>query len=227
MNDSQQQAGQRSNTYQQQPPSFSILRVLSTVLVLAAIGGGGYAAFQFLGPGGTKLVKVRGQVMWKGKPVTIGAVMTEHLDDRTQAALGALDKEGWFELDTNGEPGAVPGEHKLAVASFIPEGAASIPAVPAQYTSINSTPIRVKISTDPEKNRNLKIVLEGDLPARRGRPSSDEDESEPASEEPAAAADENAGESPAPATTAPETQDETPAAETPANTEQPVENPAP
>jgi hypothetical protein len=175
------------------------------VLVIAVIAGGGYAALQLINPGEAQLVKARGQVLWNGKPVTIGAVMTEHVDDPFQAALGALDKEGRFELDTNGIPGAALGRHKLIVASYEEGGVAPPPLVPSKYVSYNTTPLVIEITSDPEKNV-YAINLEGELDRRRGPPPAESSEEPQETEAAGADAAESAADEDA-AETAPESKD--------------------
>jgi hypothetical protein len=110
----------------------------------------------------TTLVPARGQVLWNGTPVTVGAVMTINDADPFSGAVGAFDSEGRFELMTNGQPGALIGQHKVRVASFGP-GVSPPPLVPAQYAYFESTPLTMEVSRDASKN-NFLFTIEGEAP---------------------------------------------------------------
>ena len=95
---------------------FSLLRVVFMVLILGAIGAAGWYLLIREGKP-PALVPYTGRVLYQGKPV-VGSVMTQNLDDVFDSAGGDLDEDGRFTLDTNGEPGANVGRHKLAIVSF-------------------------------------------------------------------------------------------------------------
>lgn len=155
-------------------PGFSIVRVLISLAVIAAIGGGGYALYTKLMTDPGTLYEATGEVIWNGEPVTIGAVMTQHDNDPMLCTIGPLDENGHFTLLTNMEPGAAVGRHKLIVASF-GNGMPPPPLVPQHYTSYEDTPFYIDVTADPQKNHFI-ITLEGDLPPQRGRPGPPNDE---------------------------------------------------
>lgn len=150
--------------------SFSIVRVLILLLVAATVAGGVYfAVFQERGPRPRQ--KFTGQVLLNGKPVTVGAVMTQSVDDEYDVGIGELDKEGRFELNTNGVEGATEGTHRVAVSSMAP-GIPPRPLVPNKYLAQGTTPLTITVSSDPSKN-HVVLELEGEVeapPALQGPP---------------------------------------------------------
>lgn len=161
---------------------FDVVRVLGTVVIVAVIGGGGYALFSYLTTDPGKLYEATGEVTWNGEPVTIGAVMTLHESDPYLSALGPLDENGHFTLLTNMEPGAAIGRHKLIVASY-GDGMPPPPLVPAHYASYDDTPLYIDVTSDPQKNHFI-IRLEGELQERR-RPGPPDDAASEADDAPA------------------------------------------
>ena len=147
-------------THPDEAKSFSLLRVLAMVVIAGIVAGAGYGVWTFANtPKG--LVAYTGRVLYQGKPV-VGSVMTQNLDDKFDSAGGTLDADGRFTLDTNGEPGANAGRHKLAIISF-EKGAPPRPLVPADYTNISSTPLIIEVTTDPAANHK-EFTLEGSAP---------------------------------------------------------------
>jgi len=142
-------------------PDFSLVRVLFMVLILCGVGAAGwYLLIRESKP--PALVPYTGRVLYQGKPV-VGGVMTQNLDDKFDTAGGTLDADGRFTLDTNGEPGANAGRHKLAIISFESRGAPPRPLVPADYTTISSTPLIIEVTGDPAANHK-EFTLEGSAP---------------------------------------------------------------
>jgi len=95
------------------------LIVLVTFFLAAAILGCG-------GGGGLSLVRVKGKVSYKGQPVS-GASVTFQPSEGTPA-VGTTDANGEFTLTTGGRPGAVVGEHRVAITKY--SGAATPMAEP-------------------------------------------------------------------------------------------------
>ena len=147
-------------THPDKAESFSLLRVLAMVVIAGIVAGAGYGVWTFANtPKG--LVAYTGRVLYQGKPV-VGGVMTQNLNDKFDSAGGTLDADGRFTLDTNGEPGANAGRHKLAILSF-ERGAPPRPLVPADYTNISSTPLIIEVTEDPAANHK-EFILEGSAP---------------------------------------------------------------
>lgn len=82
------------------------------------------------GSGGPKLVKVKGKVNYKGKPVS-GAAVNFYFE-KGPMANGMTDDQGIFTLTTNGRSGAIPGMALVSVSKIIApkEGAGGMPAMP-------------------------------------------------------------------------------------------------
>lgn len=207
----------------QQGSSFSIIRVLMlTGMVAAVVGGSYYVLNQMQGP--REKVKFTGVVTYQGKPVTVGSVMTEVVGDPMDFSIGFLDAEGRFSLETNGEPGASVGRHRVRISSMAP-GIPPRPLVPPKYLESATTPLEIDVTSDPDANI-VTFELEGEIsqPASAGGPSAGPPgapAAAPAAEEAAAppaapAAEEGAAETP-PATepTPPSPAAKDPAAEPP------------
>ncbi|MFO0975889.1 MAG: hypothetical protein U0996_05785 [Planctomycetaceae bacterium] len=147
------------------PAQFSIARVLVLVVILGAVGGGiFYWMEQQNRP--KPLVKFTGQVLYKGAPVTTGTVLAQSLSDRNDMAIGPLDSEGKFSLETNGEPGVRIGRHKVAISATKPT-IPPTPLVPANYVQIDSSPLVIEATADVSSN-TIIFTLEGELPAESG-----------------------------------------------------------
>ena len=146
---------------------FSIFRVIRTVVLLGIVAGGSYGIWTSLQTPPT-LVQFTGRVVYEGKPVTTGGIATLRLDDQLDSATSALDSEGKFALETNGEPGAYVGRHKVVISSMTPTMPPQ-PLIPGVYGSMTTTPLVINVSTDPKKN-TLEVVLEGSLPGAGSTP---------------------------------------------------------
>ncbi len=146
---------------------FSIFRVIRTVVILGVVAAGSYGIWTSLQTPPT-LVQFTGRVVYEGKPVTTGGIATLRLDDQLDSATSALDSEGKFALETNGEPGAYVGRHKVVISSMTPTMPPQ-PLIPGVYGSMATTPLVINVSTDPKKN-TLEVVLEGSLPGAGSTP---------------------------------------------------------
>lgn len=156
------------------PSAFSIKRVMTMFLLVAAVAGIGVVGFLAATARMGGFTKATGRVTWNGEPVTVGAVMTEYESDPLLGTLGSLDENGNFELLTNMQPGAAIGQHKLRVASFS-NGMPPQPLVPAHYTEFATTPIVIEITGDPDRD-HFEIELEGELEGAEPPPETSDDE---------------------------------------------------
>lgn len=161
----------------QQAPGLRLGRVFGGVVSVMIVVGLGFLGYEYWSNRELVYVKVTGRVMWNGKPVTIGAVMTRHTRYEKEAAIGGFDKDGKFELSSNGRPGAAIGTHKVIVASY-GAGMGTTPLVPAPYLKATTTPLTIEVSSDPDKN-HFELEIFGDSPkvnsppAGGGRPEGD------------------------------------------------------
>lgn len=164
-----------SNTVQ---PRFRLGRVVGVVAGIMVLVALAFAGVEYVNNQASTYAKVTGRVMWEGKPVTIGAVMTQHTTSPTETAVGGFDSEGKFELMTNGTPGAAVGVHKVIVASYEPDSM-GIPLVPAEYLKMATTPLSINVTNDPAKN-HFELQVVGEKPKRPnfGRPKAAESETQ-------------------------------------------------
>jgi hypothetical protein len=84
--------------------------------------GLGLTCLFLLGCGDGGGVRVRGQVMLDGKPLPAGVVVfcpdTTRGNASPHEARGAIQKDGTFEVSTNGKAGALPGWYKVTVIAI-------------------------------------------------------------------------------------------------------------
>lgn len=141
---------------------FSIVRVLVLVGGIVLVAGGGYYAWETSQADRPK-VPFTGVVLFEGRPVTTGSVMTEVIGNPLDFSMGYLDQEGRFSLETNGEPGASVGRHKVRISSLAP-GIPPRPLVPPKYLETATSPLEIEVTTDPANN-DVVFELEGTIPA--------------------------------------------------------------
>ena len=81
--------------------------------VVAAVSGCSDSELQY------EHAKVHGKVSYQGKPLTFGTVLFMPVeppkDGAIQPASGAINPDGTYELTSRSTPGAVVGDHKVAV----------------------------------------------------------------------------------------------------------------
>ena len=114
------------------------------------------------------LVEGRGQVFFQGEPLSLGEVTTQPDNPKLEGAIGFLDGEGRFVLQTeiHGDriPGAYVGKHKVRARKYGERQGMSQPlVVPEQYASFETTPLTIVISESPSENE-FRLTLEGELP---------------------------------------------------------------
>ena len=158
------------------------MRVLVLVVILATVGGGVYYWMEQQNRP-KPLVKFTGQVFYQGAPVTFGSVLAQNISDRNDMALGPLDSEGKFSLETNGDPGVRIGKHKVAINAMKPT-IPPTPLVPAAYVQIDTSPLSIEATADIASN-TIVFNLEGELPGGNAdsnppemRPTEDEKKSD-------------------------------------------------
>ncbi len=113
-------------------------------------------------PGDGALFSCRGTVIYKGQPVTSGYLLTGRRNASTQelGAIGVIDKNGHFELTTNGKVGARLGQHQVAVM-FYNDAPIPQPLVPRHYTDLKTSGLTIEVTADTDKN-SFDLVLKKD-----------------------------------------------------------------
>lgn len=98
-----------------------------------------------------RLKPATGQIEFKGNPLTSGFVATKYLGGQWNGAVGPLDSEGKFTLETDGIKGAYVGRHKLMVLSmdnsFPPKS-----VVPGKFSQPDTTPLTIEVTASSETN---------------------------------------------------------------------------
>lgn len=155
-------SGQVERAAGQPAGGFSIVRVLVLVGGIVLVAGGGYYVWEKSQADRPK-VPFTGVVLFEGRPVTTGSVMTEVIGNPLDFSMGYLDQEGRFSLETNGEPGASVGRHKVRISSLAP-GIPPRPLVPPKYLETATSPLEIEVTMDPANN-DVVFELEGTIPA--------------------------------------------------------------
>lgn len=187
MSEQQPQSEAELNTAATSPGGIRLGAVFGTVLAAMVVLGLGFLGYEYWSNRVPTYMKVTGRVMWDGKPVTIGAVLTRHARYPREGAIGGLDSDGKFDLMTNGKDGAVLGTHKIIVASY-GMGMGTTPLVPARYLKVETTPLSIEVTDDPSKNHfELEVIGEKQLNRERGPRGGDQPAAESAGEPEAAA----------------------------------------
>lgn len=126
--------------------------------MLAGLFSGVFAA---CGPGELKLYPVSGRVTLDGKPLTKGAVAFHGDADKGNTtqhiAIGEIDSDGQYELETIGRLGAAPGAYKVLVIcqdTMLGGAAMASKAIPKslideKYSSLDRTPLRIEVVAQP------------------------------------------------------------------------------
>jgi hypothetical protein len=110
---------------------------------------GAFSALPLLAGCGSELgATVSGQVTIDGKPVGPGMVTFAAERAGEVPAVGGLDDDGSYTLQTNRKPGVAPGAYRVAIQAFQPpEGLApgertmklSKPLIPEKYLQVDSS----------------------------------------------------------------------------------------
>lgn len=90
-----------------------------------------------------ELVPVTGRVLYQGKTLSDGFVMSSPTRGG-ESALSGLDKEGRFDLFTNGVPGASVGTHRFVVRAYT-RGMPPTLIIPGIYISAETTPLTIVV----------------------------------------------------------------------------------
>ena len=134
-----------------------LMRTVTPLLVATAVGCGG---------SGLELAPVAGVVTLDGQPVSEAGIMFQPADaSKGPPAYGATDENGRFELITANQPGALIGEHRVAISKTesiaIPQRR-GLPIyktkehIPPKYGNYESSGLSVTVEDD---DNSLKFDL--------------------------------------------------------------------
>ena len=152
----------------------SFIRILMVVIPLGAaiIIGTLYGPTILKSFSTQKFVAVSGKVEFNGEPVTEGfvqiyeiGILGKNKKPRWPSSLGTFNKDGTFNIKTDLNDGALPGEYVVVVKSM--KGSPPVNLVPDEYVEINTTPLRIKVDSDPAKN-SFSFTLEGEVRSAPG-----------------------------------------------------------
>lgn len=126
---------------------FRTLATLSALSFLCLLG---------CGDGRPDRVKVSGQVLIDGKPLTTGNL--KFVTEGARPSTARLDEQGRFTLMCyDGDDGVVPGKHRVQVSSFELVSASKVRwLAPPQYADFRSSRLEYEIT---EPTDDLKIEL--------------------------------------------------------------------
>lgn len=129
--------------------------LLLIVLVTFAMAG--------CGDGRPKRLRVSGQVLIDGKPLTYGTV--RFVPKGARASSGTLDKNGRFTLTCYGnEDGVVPGLHQVEVnAAESLSGSKNLWHAPKKYARFRTSPLQKEI-TESTDSLVINLTWDGGKP---------------------------------------------------------------
>jgi hypothetical protein len=112
--------------------TFDYLRRFAFGVALCCMALGGCKSSQ------EPLAPVKGQVMYRGRPVPGGTIVfipDASLATHGNLATAEIKSDGTFVLKTNDLPGAAAGHHKVTIACVLQDGTGSAPRslLPARY----------------------------------------------------------------------------------------------
>lgn len=100
------------------------------------------------GPKADELAPVQGQVHYLGRPISGGTIVfvpDPERGGRGPLALGEIDMDGHFTLQSDGKPGAVVGWHRITVA---PPGEMSVDSgLPRHYSDPDTSGLSRQIKS--------------------------------------------------------------------------------
>ena len=158
---------------------FSLLRIMRLVLPVLLVCVFAVLFFGFFDGVGWIQEKMRpplvhgtGLITFNGKPLAFGEIRTSPTTAGLPGAIGFLDKDGKFVLQTelkgNRVDGAYAGEHRVMVTKYgMAQGPSAPLLVPREVASFASSPLKITVSREPGKN-DFVIPIEGE-PADQGR----------------------------------------------------------
>ncbi len=109
------------------------------------------------------LFSCHGTVIYNGQPITSGYILTGRRNASPQelGAIGVIDKNGHFELTTNGKVGARLGQHQVAVM-FYNDAPIPQPLVPRHYTDLKTSGLTIEVTANTDKNSFDLVVKKDD-----------------------------------------------------------------
>lgn len=140
---------------------FGIARPYSrwqTILLLAVV-----ALAWGCGDGRPTRVKVSGQVLIDGQPLTVGNI--KFVPEGSRPSSAQLNAEGRFTLTCyDGDDGVVPGKHRVQISSMeIIDGSKVKWFAPRKYADFRSSKLEYEI-TEPTENLKIELTWDGGKP---------------------------------------------------------------
>jgi hypothetical protein len=142
------------------PKGIRWTQVMLTAVGLVALGAGISAVFWYVSNIEPALHPVKGYVFLDGEPMDGGAIILQHAGG-WPGALGAIEKDGSFELTTNGALGAYEGTN-LVSFTLMDGGFPPTSLLPAKYVDPNNPPFTIEVDAST-KEQDLRFDLVGKL----------------------------------------------------------------
>ncbi len=135
-------------------------RVILTAVGLVALGGMIAGVVWYVSNIEPAIHPVKGYVFLDGAPMDGGAIILQH-SSGWPGALGAIGKDGRFELTTNGTFGAYEGTN-LVSFTLMDGGFPPTSLLPAKYVDPNNPPFTIEVDASTN-DRDLRFDLVGKL----------------------------------------------------------------
>lgn len=142
------------------PVGIRWARMILTAFGLVTLGAGIAAAIWYVSNIEPAIHPVKGYVYLDGEPMDGGAIILQHSGD-WPGALGAIGKDGSFELTTNGTFGAYEGTN-LVSFTLMDGGFPPSSLLPAKYVDPNNPPFTIEVDAST-KDKPLRFDLVGKL----------------------------------------------------------------
>jgi hypothetical protein len=135
-------------------------RVLMTAIGVVSLGAAIAGAIWYVANIEPPLHPVKGIVLLDGEPMDGGVIMLQH-SAGWPGALGAVGKDGRFELTTNGTFGAYEGTNQVSF-SLMDGGFPPTSLLPSKYVDPNNPPFTIEVDAST-KDQDLRFELVGKL----------------------------------------------------------------
>ena len=135
-------------------------KVFLTAIGLVALGGVIAGAVWYISNIEPRLHPVKGYVFLDGEPMDGGVILLQHTGG-WPGALGAIGKDGRFELTTDGAFGAYEGTNQVSF-TLMDGGFPPSSLLPAKYVEPNNSPFTIEVDASTT-DQELRFDLVGKL----------------------------------------------------------------
>lgn len=133
-------------------------KVILTAIVIVVLGAAGSGIAWYAANIEPALHPVHGYVFLDGEPMNGGVILLDHADG-WPGALGAIGKDGRFELTTDGVFGAYEGTNYVTF-TLMDSGFPPTSLLPSKYNDLKNPPFTMEVDAFT-KDKDLRFELKG------------------------------------------------------------------